>query len=758
MYEERGHPARSWNNDAQRPFAAPDSVKAALHLEEARLTSEARIGPATLVRSNSNATDPRQNPADFDASLRPLELHDPGTAAAAVAAAPPFHQQAGADPVPAPASGGPVQGFHLGLSTVSSVGSAGAERNAGRSNLIIYADDRPGATAQQPPNPQIEAQRPKMNLVYQNEPYGVQDVGPGPERFKGPTVYPAGGMPAEDPGDNQVHFWPVPRLSQGYPGGVYPEANASEARISGVPDFLPVGMQGNEASGAAAPAGPSYIYSGSSPPLRHPIVYGQPNGFGGQPGTWSSSTTPTTEYPTAPYLAAHNRRLQPDEEFGQRYVHDAYSERDEDSGRSVSSQAAVMGISAAAGEAMTAGGFFDHTDAALWPLGPTQLAAVSRPLDYLEQGMGMPVHMMGSPDRNRPKPKIGTSVPPPKQFKCSACEAIFSRNHDLKRHARIHLAVKPFPCKFCDKAFSRKDALKRHVLVKGCGVGNKKNGDGRKRSKGGNNSNPNRAAKAEASSSHPLLEPGEASPDSSFDSQPYEVVQKPNDGGGAIQEDVRAFEHGAAGNAAWRPFLPNDRENPDATSYMGSEAAANGVRDLPYQGTQDRKVPWASAAPTHAAYLDANDDPGSSGLSHHRGEPLAGTGRAQVMSNSLAGAYPSDMAAPDPAPSRRAYGMPGPDVGYLHEADFARQAGRPGGSLPAGDDRGMAEPPTVPYDMAQVKQEPTVAQLHEGSFPSQGSVPPASNGGGGGGGVYGQSAPPSYRAHNPEGGNPPNFS
>ncbi|PWY97762.1 hypothetical protein BCV70DRAFT_153306, partial [Testicularia cyperi] len=53
-------------------------------------------------------------------------------------------------------------------------------------------------------------------------------------------------------------------------------------------------------------------------------------------------------------------------------------------------------------------------------------------------------------------------------FKCSACDAIFSRNHDLKRHARIHLAVKPFPCGYCDKAFSRKDALKRHVLVKGC--------------------------------------------------------------------------------------------------------------------------------------------------------------------------------------------------------------------------------------------------------------------------------------------------
>ncbi|KAI0395585.1 hypothetical protein F5Y17DRAFT_188215 [Xylariaceae sp. FL0594] len=53
-------------------------------------------------------------------------------------------------------------------------------------------------------------------------------------------------------------------------------------------------------------------------------------------------------------------------------------------------------------------------------------------------------------------------------YRCETCGQSFNRNHDLKRHKRIHLAVKPFPCANCEKAFSRKDALKRHTSAKGC--------------------------------------------------------------------------------------------------------------------------------------------------------------------------------------------------------------------------------------------------------------------------------------------------
>ncbi|WYZ39143.1 hypothetical protein EsH8_III_001057 [Colletotrichum jinshuiense] len=96
----------------------------------------------------------------------------------------------------------------------------------------------------------------------------------------------------------------------------------------------------------------------------------------------------------------------------------------------------------------------------------------------LVPGMGVPggygAHhlapsMYGHGHAGQPNPQ--TERP----FKCDQCPQSFNRNHDLKRHKRIHLAVKPFPCNYCDKSFSRKDALKRHRLVKGCGT---KEGDG----------------------------------------------------------------------------------------------------------------------------------------------------------------------------------------------------------------------------------------------------------------------------------------
>lgn len=70
-------------------------------------------------------------------------------------------------------------------------------------------------------------------------------------------------------------------------------------------------------------------------------------------------------------------------------------------------------------------------------------------------GHGGMQHMYSMPPHSQqPAP------PNDRPFKCDQCMQSFNRNHDLKRHKRIHLAVKPYPCGHCDKSFSRKDALK----------------------------------------------------------------------------------------------------------------------------------------------------------------------------------------------------------------------------------------------------------------------------------------------------------
>ncbi|KAH8880150.1 hypothetical protein GQ53DRAFT_618157, partial [Thozetella sp. PMI_491] len=81
----------------------------------------------------------------------------------------------------------------------------------------------------------------------------------------------------------------------------------------------------------------------------------------------------------------------------------------------------------------------------------------------------LPPQIYGPGAHGHPPPHHGPGGTHDRPFKCDTCPQSFNRNHDLKRHKRIHLAVKPYPCSYCEKSFSRKDALKRHRLVKGCG-------------------------------------------------------------------------------------------------------------------------------------------------------------------------------------------------------------------------------------------------------------------------------------------------
>eukprot|EP00842_Homolaphlyctis_polyrhiza_P006481 jgi/Hompol1/6834/HPOL_002341-RA len=63
---------------------------------------------------------------------------------------------------------------------------------------------------------------------------------------------------------------------------------------------------------------------------------------------------------------------------------------------------------------------------------------------------------------------VSSSSNEKKPFKCDMCVSTFSRNHDLKRHVRIHLGIRPYKCEVCSKTFTRMDALHRHTTVRGC--------------------------------------------------------------------------------------------------------------------------------------------------------------------------------------------------------------------------------------------------------------------------------------------------
>ena len=52
--------------------------------------------------------------------------------------------------------------------------------------------------------------------------------------------------------------------------------------------------------------------------------------------------------------------------------------------------------------------------------------------------------------------------PTARPYQCPRCPASFARNHDLKRHVKVH-GSKAYKCSGCHKIFSRRDAIKRHM-------------------------------------------------------------------------------------------------------------------------------------------------------------------------------------------------------------------------------------------------------------------------------------------------------
>lgn len=110
---------------------------------------------------------------------------------------------------------------------------------------------------------------------------------------------------------------------------------------------------------------------------------------------------------------------------------------------------------------------YTHQRPFQYPMPGPVLSNVGNPNSQLSLVGGMPGQMMPTFNSGHAAhmqmyghPSGQPSPQNDRPFKCDQCPQSFNRNHDLKRHKRIHLAVKPFPCGHCDKSFSRKDALK----------------------------------------------------------------------------------------------------------------------------------------------------------------------------------------------------------------------------------------------------------------------------------------------------------
>ncbi|KAG0144998.1 hypothetical protein CROQUDRAFT_46512 [Cronartium quercuum f. sp. fusiforme G11] len=249
--------------------------------------------------------------------------------------------------------------------------------------------------------------------------------------------------------------------------------------------------------------------------------------------------------------------------------------------------------------------------------------------------------------------------PPPTQsqtsdrpFKCSTCPAGFNRNHDLKRHTRIHLAVKPFPCGWCSKTFSRKDALKRHLLVKGCAGTDKVTVDESIR----------RAEENRLSQNFNIEPPSFPIPFSTQSQPPAHATQAAEDIGHSPSDDSN-FLSGSSGSEEGQSTVSN--VEPSVPRYGRSDRVLKHSRaSLDGGSASERFLPYARPTPYH-----------------HRSQPnILEYGRESWPSSDLkATGYPSSEATavlPPPKPSEFSSTssisslLDGPDYGAEFRATY----------------------------------------------------------------------------------------
>ncbi|PVV03907.1 hypothetical protein BB560_001598 [Smittium megazygosporum] len=207
-------------------------------------------------------------------------------------------------------------------------------------------------------------------------------------------------------------------------------------------------------------------------------------------------------------------------------------------------------------------------------------------------------------------------------FKCPTCDQSFSRNHDLKRHVKIHTGVKPYKCKRCNKSFGRSDALKRHGMVKRCRMLEKANklkqenaasGNKDKSKKNEPSSGPKQASKTTGKSESHAFE--NKSPikgqNRQWNNELASIPSSPNTDDPPLSELL----FGSTNKNMWRTNAQANKKSPrleriDDTVPLSDALGRNTSRDSENTNLTESTTATLSSIGNLSEYLDLNSNNG----------------------------------------------------------------------------------------------------------------------------------------------------
>ncbi|KAJ3026106.1 UNVERIFIED_CONTAM: hypothetical protein HDU68_006184 [Siphonaria sp. JEL0065] len=104
---------------------------------------------------------------------------------------------------------------------------------------------------------------------------------------------------------------------------------------------------------------------------------------------------------------------------------------------------------------------------AILKMSPTSIPETAGPVSFIAPTDN---DALPAPKQRRSSVAVQNRIEKPFICEEAGCGKRFTRTHDMERHKKSsHLNAKDFRCTYCDASFSRKDASYRHMRLKKCG-------------------------------------------------------------------------------------------------------------------------------------------------------------------------------------------------------------------------------------------------------------------------------------------------